>query len=153
MKGITLLELVVVILIFSLLISIGVYSYNYYSKKISIENDTYAIYSDLTNARTSAFTEKEKRFVRIIGFDKKTLIIDNDSDDNNGYLSETRLINSFISSSNGSGNIFRFDKNGFADYQGSIRSQANLSSHYDCVIVSYGRISIGKYDGSSCVAK
>ncbi|MCA1980630.1 MAG: hypothetical protein LDL10_03745 [Calditerrivibrio sp.] len=153
MKGITLLELVLVLFIFSLIISIGVYSYNYHAKKISIENDTYTIYSDFTNARTSAFTEKEVKFVKIIGLDKKVIIIDNDSNENNGYISATNLANSFVASSNGSGNIFRFDKNGFADYQGHIRSQVDLSSHYDCVVVSYGRIAIGKYDGNNCVAK
>lgn len=150
MKGITLFELVIAIFIFSVLISVGVYSYNYYSKKFSIENDTYLIYSDLTNARISAFTEKETRFVKLINTDGKILRIDNDSDDSNGYLSETKLLNTFIASSNGSGDIFKFDKNGFADYQGNIHSQSDFGSQYDCVVVSYGRIELGKYKKSSC---
>lgn len=153
MRGLTLIELIIVLVIFSIVISIGVYAYNSYSKKISIENDVYSIYTMLNKARTSAFTEKISLTVRLIGTDNRTFIIDNDTNSTNGYFDEVNLTNAFYSSTNGALDSFRFDRNGFADYQGHIRSIERTDNSIDCVVVSFGRIAIGKFDGNQCKAK
>ncbi|MCX8084789.1 MAG: type II secretion system GspH family protein [Calditerrivibrio sp.] len=153
LRGMTLLELIIVIFILSLIIGVSVYYYNKLSKKVSIENDTYNLYSLAIQARVLGFTEKENKIIRILGPDNTTAIMDNDSNITNGYILQLKLQNPFIPSSNGSNDIFRFDKNGFADYQGHIRAKEISDSAYDCVVISYGRIALGKYNNNSCNAK
>lgn len=153
MRGMTLLELIIIILILGSTLSYGVYWLHQHNKKIDVESDTRKIYALVSESRASAFYEKEQKFVKLIDNGKK-LIIDNDTDVNNGYIKELSLNNRFTVSSNYSGNsgVLRFDRNGFADFQGNIRIDSDVGSVFDCVVVSYGRIAIGKYTNNSCNA-
>lgn len=154
-RGITLLELLIVLVILGAILSVSVYYYNLYSKRISIEEDVYKIYALMMKARTSAFTEKEKRYIKLITTDNKTIVMDNDTDTSNGYLESVSTVNKFlIRGSISPYDFFRFDRYGFSDTQGSVRySGEDIGAVYDCVVVSWTRIAIGKYDGSSCKAK
>ncbi|MGB9730930.1 MULTISPECIES: pilus assembly FimT family protein [Calditerrivibrio] len=149
-RGLTLLELMIVLVILGIVLSVGVYSYESYSRKISVEDDVHTAYAFIMKARVASFTEKEDTYVILINQDGKALVMDNDSDTNNGFIERIDLKNRFLQNIS----YFKFDKNGFADFQGDIRSYEDVGAQYDCVVISWSRVAKGKYDQNQnkCVA-
>ena len=63
--GFTIVELVVVVGIFTILLSIATMEFNKYSTKSAIESQTKAMYADLMTLRSDALFRKQRRAVKI----------------------------------------------------------------------------------------
>lgn len=143
-KGITLIEMLVVISILSILLGIGIFSYNKYALGRDVENDTYKIYSLAMKARTSAFTDKTTYYITLK--DSKTVVLED-----NATVIETLNLKSEFSYSNK--NKYTFDKNGFLIDNGSIKSVTAPDVQYNCIRFE-GTVYLGKLDaGGNCVQK
>ena len=147
-RAFTIIELIVVISIFSILMGVGLYSFNSYNKARSLENDTYKIYTLANEAKFSAFTEKIDYYLYLSN-DGKIVYLDNDTDRNNGFIKSITLTNSFQSDNNTS---FKFIRNGFLETSGSIKPLDISDVQYNCIKLE-DMVYIGKINGANCEKK
>ncbi len=139
-KGMTLIEMMVVIAIIATMAIFAIPQYNKWQKQYSIEKDTKEIYGIIQKERIKAFTQKAATTITVNGKNLTITGVDN---------STIKLNNSF---SGGPVNInTRGTLNNTSIYDNS--TFQGLSPQYDCVVVKGVRVSLGKFDGSNCNAK
>ncbi len=156
-KGLTLIELLVILIIVGILSAISIPIYRDWIKKVGIENDTRSIFSILNEAKARSFAEK-----RVCGIIFNGNIIelkcDTNADDNitdeTTIINKIRIKNNFIKNFSGGVSYIKFSENGTASIIGNIHA-ADISTNpsYSCINISLTRIKIGKWDGSSCNIK
>ena len=139
-KGVTLIELVIVLIILITLSVVFLKNLSTFNKANSIEDDCKKIYAFLQEMRLKAFSQKQVLNIELNG--------------NGTRLCETvqgdciDLNNRFSASGN-----FTISKRGLFQTPGNIRaltSQGNPT--YSCVAVSNTRVRLGEWNGS-CVPK
>ncbi len=141
MRGISLIELLVVMVVLGILMALAIPAFDRWRLKISIENDARSIYALIQKARTLAFARK-------IDLTVQTNSANACIYEGTNQLECIALTNPF------SGSI-TVTRRGYFSTTGSIRyvGNANVYVNYDCVVVSVNRVRLGKWDGSSCDAK
>ncbi len=152
-KGLTLIELIVVITILSILFTIAAMKYSRWIRKTSIENDTKQIFALLNEARAKAFIEK-----RVCGvlFSNKEARLVCDTDMDNSITDEAKSINRVTLKNNFAKTLpyARFEIDGTASILGTIYvTDISSNPNYSCISISQTRIKMGKWDGSSCILK
>ncbi len=158
MKGVTLIELIIVLLIIVILAGIGYTGFSSWALKNKVEKDTRAIYSELTHIRMVAFTEKRVCGVYWESEPFNTLHIrcdnDSDSDIKTGYeeLGLVKLQTDFVIPSGliKTRQTIRFATEGYAMESGTVKSNENANPEYNCVVVSLNRIALGHWNGTDC---
>ena len=159
MKGLTLIEVVIVMLIIIVLAGIGYSNFSEWFLKNKVERDTRTIYSELLNIRILAFTQK-----KVCGiywenepFNEFHVRCDNntDGDIKTGYeeLGIVKLQTSFEipkPSPIKTLHTIRFAKEGYSLESGTIKSNSNSNPEYNCIVISLSKISIGHWNGTDC---
>lgn len=147
-RGITLIEIIVVIAIMAIILSISIPYYAKWKKRLSVESDTKKIYGVLQTYRMKAFTEKREFYITLNG---KTLnIYDKKS---NRKLFTISLENNFKFTGTTRSQIDIDQRGTF--YGSSIYAEDydKADAQYDCVAISDVRVRLGKYNGERCVAR
>ena len=143
MRGITLIEVLVVIAILAVLMAIAYPNFSRWRVKTSIEGDVRDIYAVIQRARATAFSQKIDLTVQANG--PSVCIIQGGN-----TLECLQLSNPFA----GSVNISR---RGYFSTQGTIRynGTADVNPAYDCVVVSINRVRMGVWDANTgrCIPK
>jgi len=162
MKGLTLIEILIVIAIVGILAVLSYASLREWNKSQKIEADTRKIYAGLLEARTKAFTEKvvcgaywESTPIKKIHFrcDNDT---DGDITDPNGYVEIKTLSLNTEFAATFSGNTVTFYPEGYSTKWGTIYIHSTTSpntTEYNCITVSLIKIKMGHWNGSSCIAR
>ena len=146
-KGVTLIELIVVISITVIIMSIAIPMYNRWVKKESVSGDVQKIYSTLNELRLKAFVGKEECKMQWANnpFKKAYLYCGGKN------IGEIKLKNNFEASMKLGVSYVDFSYDGTADHNGNIHVKGdNYGFKYSCVNISVIRISLGKWNGNSC---
>ena len=140
-RGITLVELLVVLVILGILLALAVPAFDRWKTKASIESDTKIIYALIQKARAIAFTRKVD--IRVQANSTSVCIYEGTN-----QLECLTLANPF------SGSV-TISRRGYFSVTGSIRyvGDANVDVNYNCVVVSVNRARLGEWNGSSCKPK
>ena len=163
-KGITLLEIIVVLAILVIMASFVIPALGRWKRKYDIENTIKEIYAALNEARMKAFNEK--RVCGLTWSGNAVSIIhlrcDTDGDgevvdvsDNGTKEYWNRTLN-LVLNENFDSNYCRFNYKGLALDLGSVDhrtfyySGTDPGAEYSCVTVSFTRIKMGKWDGEDC---
>ncbi|WP_022670307.1 prepilin-type N-terminal cleavage/methylation domain-containing protein [Hippea alviniae] len=146
-KGFSLIELIVVIVIISILLSIAVPMYSSWVKRQGIAKDTKKIFSELNYLRLKAFTTKDEYSLCWENNPFKVVYIKKNGN-KEGSLS---LKYEFVGDIGLGYNCVDFSPDGTADHTGNIRiNDVNSKASIDCVDVSRFRISLGKWSEGEC---
>ena len=158
-KGLTLIELMVVIAIIAMLASFALTGYRAARNKVKVESEIKALYGDLQNARLRAFAEKRAWGIYwgSSPFTSYDVRYDTDGDgnltDSGGYGSAGTISNlEFPIKVNTSSKCVIFKKSGLTTTLLSFYIDGT-EAEYDCISVSATRIKMGKWDGSTCVKR
>lgn len=139
-KGVTLIEMLVVILILAILFAFAVPQYHKWQRQYSIESDTKEIYGIVQKERTKAFTQKITVDITFNG--KKVTINENGSQTDSLNLHNRFLGGPITIDTRGtlSGSSVYYDSS----------SAVGLNPQYDCVVVNDIRVKLGEWNGSNC---
>jgi prepilin-type N-terminal cleavage/methylation domain-containing protein len=147
-KGVTLIELMVVIAIISILIGISFPLFSSWMKKYSLESDTQKIYATLTQYRQRAFAEKKVFTIQFSGSNQSgdTLVVT----DQDNVTYETISLKNTFSFKGTTQNYVTCSKRG--TYSGSsLYSTSNIpDAQYNCISVDNLNVKMGKWNGSDC---
>lgn len=174
-KGITLIELIIVISIIGILsVALG-FSFQGWIGRYKIESEFKEMYVDLMNAKARAMNRNRTHFVTLNATQYTVqedidpwpngdgLLTANDSVRPTGYndqipfLQKSLETNHPITWSNPGGTQVDFDTRGISSEDKVICSNNNIESDYDCIVISASRINLGKLttkipDGGTCDA-
>jgi prepilin-type N-terminal cleavage/methylation domain-containing protein len=155
-RGVTLIELVIVIAIIGILVIALGFSYQGWMGRYKVERVTKDIYSDLMTARSMAMSRNRSYFVDFPTPTSYTMF--EDSNDDSVFDPADAELPSFpktveydITWAEGA---IAFDKRGLIQPEGTIRLVTLNDPDYDCIVISQTRINMGKLDGGgACDAK
>ncbi len=146
-KGITLIEIIVVVAIVAIILGMSVPYYTKWKKRVSIESDTKRIYGVIQNFRSKAFAEKTEYKVKLS--DKKVEIYQN-----NKPIYSLSLENNFKFTGSSTTEI-KIDQRGtFSGSSIYAEDYKQTDAQYDCIAINNIRVRLGKMsEGGRCVAK
>jgi len=150
-RGFTLVEMIVVIAIIAILASIATTNWNRMTVKSTVEGQIRAVHAEMMRLRLEALYGKRERTVEFA--DKTFKIYSSDVKTSSPQEVKTFKYPFVFTDSD-----FTFNTSGMAEFGGSVcvspygsLSIANDAS-VDSLVVSAGRITLGKRTGGSCVS-
>ena len=157
-SGFSLIELIVTMIIFVILLSISYLWYHEWIKKVTVEQDTRAIFSLLNTAKNKAFAEKVLCGIIWTGNNNniRSMELRCDSNLNNSLLDDQAknvlsLKFPFVSSTAAS--YLLFSRSGLSMTLGTIHASIQTEASYDCVKISRTSVRMGKWDAENSKCK
>ncbi len=162
-RGFTLVELMIVIIIFGFMVALGAPALSTWQTKHNVEAEIEKLHSNLQYARRKAHTEKVVWGVwwgtGNNPFNYCEIRRDN-SMPPNGSISDTIDANPQAATSlkfptNTSANVgsITFDARGFSNVLTTLYITTNTGASTDCISIFWTRIKVGKWDGANCNPK
>ena len=158
-RGVTLVELIIVISIIGILVIALGFSFEGWVGKYRVENQTKEMYADLMNARANAMSRKRAHFVVVAAGNYQ---IFEDTDESGGYNAGDSPISGFvgtktlqypIAAGEWTGTV-TMSTRGLVNPNNTIRFDIGTNNpDYDCIVMFDTRINMGLWTGGACVAK
>lgn len=158
--GFTLMEVLIVMIIISIIVSIGVISGRAQIGKARVEQEVRQLYTDLVSARMSAMNRSRNQFLVVNAALRRYEIWEDTNPAPFGNeqqtAADTRLVqttmNNLITVVTGT-SPFAFDTRGLASPSGTLRiGDGGFNPRVDCITISATRIRIGRFEGGACVS-
>jgi prepilin-type N-terminal cleavage/methylation domain-containing protein len=164
-KGFSLMELLITIAIMAIVMSIATLSFNTWQTKSSIESLTHEMFTDISEARTKAFTQK--KYYGIVfqptSYVMKTYSSEVEFSNNsnavaNGVVVATKSLKRILTKKGAdiTDTPIIFDTSGFFTGVNNLTIFVNPTSAaaaVNCLVISSTRTNIGKVNGSDCEFK
>ena len=155
--GFSLVELIIVIGLISIILGISTINFNSWQKKSQIESQTRALFATLNQARVDAMMFKQPRSIVLQtgGYAFNQYSSENQGR-TNGKSTQTTSVNYAINEISGpSDNVTLFDIRGYTTDTGIFQLDVlGNPASLDCIVVSEGRINIGKMtNATTCTIK
>ena len=159
-SGFTLVEVLVVVIIISILVSLAVISGRGQIGKARVEQGVRQLYADLLSARMGAMNRGRFQFL-VVNAALQRYEIWEDTDpapfgDEQQTAADTRLVqttmNDLITVVTGTATV-TFDTRGLVSPIGTLRiGDGGFNPRVDCITISVTRIRIGRFVGGACVS-
>ncbi len=154
-RGITVIELVVVVTITGILIAAMGFTYRDWMKRYEVEKATKELYSDMMHARVRAMERGLEHYV-VFGGQRYSII--EDTNDSGEYDSGDESLAGFPKTvayklqRNATAKI-TFNQRGLISGLQRIWVESGIDPDYDCMKVSRSRIIMGRFEDGECLAK
>ncbi|HBE44069.1 MAG TPA: hypothetical protein DDW17_01115 [Deltaproteobacteria bacterium] len=153
--GFTLVEILTVIAIIGIVAGMAVISFSGMVRRYNVESQIKELYSDLVNTRVMAMSTKKTHFVDIKSGQYSAYVdtnTTNPNQDGDGILqdaTDVRLAGypktfKFPLSWGGGSTTIEFSAKGLANTSNTFCVFSNINPAYDCIVVSWTRIILGK---------
>ncbi|MCD6262391.1 MAG: prepilin-type N-terminal cleavage/methylation domain-containing protein [Deltaproteobacteria bacterium] len=165
-RGVTLIEIFVVITITAIVLAIAIPNFSRYVKKYGVEKEITEIYGDLVEQRFKSMSTGVPNGIRFDSATQYTLFEFNDADydmvfdagEEKDPVQKSGLKFDLICPVwNADNSIVMFDEKGVyrnKKWGGTgITIRINSPARYNCIAVSSNRIKMGEWDGSDCEVK
>jgi type IV fimbrial biogenesis protein FimT len=163
-SGFSLVELLVVIAIMGIVMTVSTLSFNSWQVKNNIESQTRELFTDLSEARTKAFTQKKVYGIVLqpTSYVMKTYsseveYISNPAAAANGTVVASKSLKYSLATNTGadiSNTSVVFDTSGFTTSWfiglSVLVGPATVPASLNCVVVSTARSNMGKINGTNC---
>jgi len=159
-RGMTLIELIVVITVVGILIAAISTNFMGWRSKYKVESQMKEMYIDLMNARSRAMERNRMHFVDLSVADRYTICEDSSPGPDGDGVLQTGVDRQVLQKNFDqpitftTGNTVTFNSNGLlATGAGVVRATTSYDADYDCVGLETTRIIMGQWNGTVCQAK
>mgnify|MGYP001597278397 CR=1 FL=1 len=154
-RGLTLTELMVVIVIISILVGVAGYTLRGRMMGYRVENQVKGMYADLMNARARAMQQNRIHFIQVTANTYQIIEDTNENSANNAGAGDDTIINRALQYP-----LLAFPAAITMNTRGLItpdtQIQVDIGNNvvdYDCFVLSTTKINIGQWVGGACVVK
>jgi prepilin-type N-terminal cleavage/methylation domain-containing protein len=160
--GFSLIEIIMTIAIMSIVVSISTISFNSWTSKSNIEKQTRELFTDLSEARTKAFTQKKVHGIVfqptsyvMKSYSSETEYVDSTAAATKGIVVATKTLKFTLTKTDTTSDITNtpviFDTSGFTnDWYTIIVNPTTAQAALNCVVTSSARANMGKMNGTNC---
>ena len=165
-KGMTLFEVLVVMVIMGLLMGIAMLSFHNMQQRYNVEQQVKQLYSDVMNSRVRAVQRDRMQFVTFSGPTNTSYSVyeDGPPPDGNGLFSAAtdslvgtyNLLPTYSAVlSNPSMTLLQFSAQGLlvSPPPGTITITPSAGGEYDCIFVDQIKTGMGQWNGTQCIVK
>ena len=162
-KGLTVIELVAVMVLMGILITMAMISYQTMQQRYQVEQKVKQMYTDLMNTRVRAMQRGRDHFVTMATGTTAYRIYEDTfiSPDGNGAFDGGDALLTTQSTapytlvlSTASLTLVQFNSKGLvAGTTGWVKINTTVSGEYDCIQIDQIRTGMGKINGANCVVK
>jgi prepilin-type N-terminal cleavage/methylation domain-containing protein len=155
-RGVTLIELVVVISITGILVASAGFTYRDWADRYAVERTTKELYADMMHARMRAMERGREHYAVL---NERTYSLVEDTNESGEYDAGDEMLPGFPKTvayslrRNGIGNKITFKHRGLMSGLRTIRITSGTDPDYNCVKVSMSRVIMGWYTNDECHAK
>jgi prepilin-type N-terminal cleavage/methylation domain-containing protein len=161
--GMTIIELIIVMVIMGVLISLAMLSYQGIQQRADVEQKVKRMYADLMSTRIRAMQRNRDHFVSLpSGSTIYRIYEDGPAPDGDGTFNTANdtLLSSYsvapytLVLSTPTLTLVQFDSKGLVTgTTGWIRINTTVSGEYDCIFIAQIKTAMGKINGANCVIK
>jgi prepilin-type N-terminal cleavage/methylation domain-containing protein len=162
-QGMTLIELIIVIMILGILITLGMLSYQGIQQRADVEQKVKRMYADLMSTRIRAMQRSRDHFVSLpSGSTIYRIYEDGPAPDGDGTFNtaDDTLLSSYSVApytmvlSTPTLTLVQFDSKGLVTgTTGWVRINTTISGEYDCIFIAQIKTAMGKINGANCDIK
>lgn len=155
-RGVTLIELMVVLSIIGILATAFGFSYRDWIGKYKVEKTTKELYADLLQTRLMAMQFSHEYYAVLT--DRSYTIVEDTNDDGEENAGDITLATyprnlDHTMKWNNTGHRIIFDRRGLLPTMRTVWFTTASQPDYDCIKISKTRIIMGRYDGNECDAR
>jgi len=155
-RGVSITEVVLALLVSGAIIAGAATSYQGWLKRYKVEKATMDLYADLMKARMLAISRNVDHFA-VLNSGSYSLLedVDGSGRPSNGDITLATYPKTleYALNRNGSGNKIYFNTRGIMTPERTLWFSTSTDPDYDCLVISFTRIALGRYVDGTCKKK
>ncbi len=161
-NGFTLTETMIAVCVITILVGLAGLEYSVWMQRYNVEREAREMYADFMNARARAMQRNRLHFVYFADgqysiYEDTKPVPDGDGELDTASNGDAMVLqkrpHNIVRANIGGATKFYFKTSGLSSLNGSVRLISDVTAEYDCVVIYWSRLHLGRWDDSQLKCK